>query len=868
MDREILEQIWPIFVAESREQLQEIGAGLLQLESGPGPDGLLKAVKRHAHSLKGSAAAIGLTAVEKLAHAIENVVMRCSPDAGLGPDAVASTLRAISAMEAAFDAGAASGEFTIAGFAEILQDLAERGGTAAAPAVVAIPRPAAAPAPAAPAAAQPGPQGDPLIATLDAMEECLVRLGSPFLEKRSEEVLAALSLVEELEVRGGARVSGFVEPLRGALQSMEHGGPGLPRAAVAAASLLVDLRGALGEPLPAAGEAPAPVAAPPPPPVPAPAPVAAAPAEAPRAAAEDAASEGGGGRLDEAIRVRASAVESLSHQVELLTLAQVRQARRAKAVAQVGETLRSGLGAIEAVVASLKARQDPEAGALEEAAARIRAAAKDALRVAREGVRDATDQQLVARVAREEVRDLRMVPALQVVEPLRRAVKEVAVRCKKEVQMNVVGGDVKADRRVLDDLRAPLTHLVRNAVDHGIEAPDARAAAGKPAGGTVTVRVEPRGTRIAVVVEDDGAGIDVARVKATAVKRGVVSDKDAASMSDKDAVRLLFRSGFSTAASVTSISGRGVGLDVVEDAVSRLQGTVDVDFTPGRGTRFTMEVRAALASTSGALALVGNDVVAFPSEVVARALRLAPEDVGVVAGRTMARVGGEQLPFAWLGQVLGVRQRSAQASKGQPALLVAAGTSRVVLAVDEVLGQQELVVAGLGRVAKLPQYSGATVLDDGRVIPVLNAAELVRIATGAAARDAASPSSGKRRILCADDALTTRAAMKALLEVAGYAVTPAVDGQQAFEMLKANPAVAELVVSDVQMPNCDGLELCRRIRADGELQHLPLILVTSLDAPEDRAAGLDAGADGYLVKREVQAGKLLDLVRQLLPGRA
>jgi two-component system chemotaxis sensor kinase CheA len=325
----------------------------------------------------------------------------------------------------------------------------------------------------------------------------------------------------------------------------------------------------------------------------------------------------------------------------------------------------------------------------------------------------------------------------------------------------------------------------------------------------------------------------------------------------------MFRPGVSTAAEVTEISGRGVGLDVVEDAVNRLQGTIAIDHTPGRGTRFTLEVRAARAATSGALAQLGSEVVAFPSEVVERALRLGRDDVGVVAGRPMARVGGEQLPFAWLGQLLGVRQRP-QAAEGQAAFLVASGLGRVVVGVDEVLGQQELVVSSLGRVAPVAHYAGATVLDDGRIIPVLNAAEILRLA-GATGRDAAA-AAPKQRILVTDDALTTRAAMKALLEVAGYAVVAAADGEQALELLRQHSC--SLVVSDVQMPRCDGLELCRRIRRDPALQHLPVVLVTSLESPEDKAAGLDAGADGYLVKREVDRGRLLDLVGQLLPGRA
>jgi two-component system chemotaxis sensor kinase CheA len=297
--------------------------------------------------------------------------------------------------------------------------------------------------------------------------------------------------------------------------------------------------------------------------------------------------------------------------------------------------------------------------------------------------------------------------------------------------------------------------------------------------------------------------------------------------------------------------------------VVRLGGAVDVSSVPGRATRFDLELPLTLAATAAILFRLGRDLAALSADAVERVLLLGPGDVGTVAGRATVGVGQAQVPFAWLGQLLGLAPGRA-AAKAQPALVLALGAQRAVVAVDEVLGQQEVVVGALGaRAARATHLAGASVLDDGRVVAVLNAAEVLRRVQPAALRAqvASAP-----RIVVADDSLTTRAAMKALLELAGYQVMAAGDGEEAFQLVRDQGAA--LVVSDVQMPRLDGLGLARRLKDDARLRAIPVILVTSLDAPEDRAAGLAAGADGYLVKREVERGRLLELVRQLLPGGA
>jgi two-component system chemotaxis sensor kinase CheA len=383
------------------------------------------------------------------------------------------------------------------------------------------------------------------------------------------------------------------------------------------------------------------------------------------------------------------------------------------------------------------------------------------------------------------------------------------------------------------------------------------------------VRVEQRGTRIALVVEDDGAGLDPTRVRNTAVRRGLLTPEAAARLSEMEAARLVFQPGFSTRDEVTATSGRGVGLDVVQATAVRLQGAVDVTFTPGKGTRFTIDLPLTLAATLGLIVRTGTTVVAVPSDAVARVLRLKPADVGTVAGRVVARVAGQQLAFLSLSEAIGIPRLplALEAGKPQPVLLMAMGSERAVFAIDEIVGQQEIVVRSLGKHLKDTRHlAGAAVLDDGRVIPVLNSLELLR-ASSPMLRTVSSTAEARRlRVLVCDDSLTTRFAMKSLLEIAGYAVVTAGDGEEAWSVMERTRC--HLVVSDWQMPRLDGVGLTRRMKSHPTLHDIPIILVTSLDTPEDRAAGLEAGADGYLVKREVERGRLLELVRQLMPVSA
>jgi two-component system chemotaxis sensor kinase CheA len=565
-----------------------------------------------------------------------------------------------------------------------------------------------------------------------------------------------------------------------------------------------------------------------------------------------------GAREDRTIRVAAGTVEQIGAFVESFALAHAAAERRAQAVAGAGEELQAIGLAIRAALG-----HDPQGAAA--ALDRLLEIARTLARHGAEAQRDALRHQLEAASAREDLRDLRLVPVSLALAPLRRAVRDAAGRLGKDVDLHLEGEDLRLDRRVVEAVKDPLVHLVRNAVDHGIEAADVRAAAGKARAGSVRIRVAPRGHRLSIQVADDGAGLSAERIRRRAVERGLLGAEHAARLPDADVLRLAFTPGFSTAERVTDVSGRGVGLDVVQNAVSRLQGSIDVSSTPGRGATFELDLPLTLSASLAVLVRVENERSAIPAEAVERVLRLPPREIGEVLDRRVVPVGGAQVPFEELGEILRPGGRAAgHDGLPRPALLLRLGGSRLALGVDEVLGEREIVVRGLGRRgARAALLAGAALLDDGAIVSVLNPAMLLGHHRAAPAPRGATATA---RIVVADDSLTTRTAVKTILEIAGYTVVPACDGEDAWSRLARGDV--DLVVSDVQMPRLDGLGLARRIKADPERRRIPVVLVTSLDSAEDRRAGLEAGADGYVVKQEVESGALLALVRALLPGSA
>lgn len=467
----------------------------------------------------------------------------------------------------------------------------------------------------------------------------------------------------------------------------------------------------------------------------------------------------------------------------------------------------------------------------------------------------------------DDVRRTRMVPVAAVFEVFPRMVRDLARASGKEITLRAEGGQTEVDRSVLEQVKDPLTHLLRNCVDHGIEPPEARAGAGKPRHGTICLSAWQRNDMLVVEVADDGAGIDPARVRAAAVQEGLLGAEAAEDLSDREAIGLVFRSGLSTSPLVTDLSGRGVGLDVVRDAVERLHGSIDVHSTAGRGTTFVLSLPLSVSTMHCLLLQAGGQTFALPATLVQRVLRVPAETVGRAEGRAVVRVGDRPVALARLADVLGVEAAADGADPGstRPAAVLSIQGVQVALLVERLAGTHELVVKSLPPpLSRVRHIAGAAVLGTGEVAMILNAADLVASVERGEPHPPATPAhpdSGPATILVAEDSITTRTLEKNVLEAAGYRVEAAADGLAAWSLLRSSDC--DLVVADIEMPGMDGFELTAKIRADPRLADLPVVLVTSRDSREDHERGALVGADAYIVKGGFDQSRLIDTIRRL-----
>lgn len=469
----------------------------------------------------------------------------------------------------------------------------------------------------------------------------------------------------------------------------------------------------------------------------------------------------------------------------------------------------------------------------------------------------------------QEVRDARMVPAESVFAGFRKMVRDIARESGRQVEVQVAGLEVEADRMVLQGLKDPVMHLLRNALAHGVETPAERVAAGKDATALVGLSFTVSDGRLVLNVEDDGRGLDFDAIRAKAMDLGLFTAEEAAELSRQTLVDLIFDPGFSTNRSVNDLSGRGMGLSVVREAVTMMNGTVEVLPRDPAGTRFRISL--PLSVSTQRLFLVGcqGHTYALPTEGIDRLHRVPAEAVKTVEGKSVVYLGNQQLPLLSLAHLLALGETAVKVSRNVvPLMVLKNGDRRVGVAVDEFLSIREALVKDIGIPAAMgTMVAGGMLLEDGDVALVLNPFEIVETfrKSGSIRVLTTVEKPAERRvpvILVVDDSLTTRTLEKSILEAHGYVVRLAVDGIEALAKLRAEHV--DLVISDIQMPRLDGFGLLQAIKGDQALKKLPVILVTSLEAREDRERGLALGADAYVVKRKFDQKELLETIGQIL----
>lgn len=477
----------------------------------------------------------------------------------------------------------------------------------------------------------------------------------------------------------------------------------------------------------------------------------------------------------------------------------------------------------------------------------------------------------------QSTKALLMFPFSSITEGLSRLVRDLAREQHKEVVLRLTGETQELDRRILQSLKSPLIHLVRNCIDHGIETPTERQAVGKPAQAHIDIHVSSIGNgKVKILVHDDGRGIDAAKVIASAIREGILGEEEARTMGEKEARSLIFRSGVSSAATITTISGRGLGMAIVAEQVENLGGSIQVDSQAGSGARFELVIPTALASFRGIQVQVGERFFALPTLGVRKVGLVAESDIKTVGNRETVVVDGQTIGLVSLAAILGLPKGISSVGGKRTIMVLGSGVECVAFELDKVIGEDDMLVKGLGsQLVRVRNISGATVLGNGTVVPILNVPDLLIASSqdhqhhqhhqhqpvhmGAESRTAEPMA---RRVLVVDDSITSRTLLKNVLESYGYAVATASDGANAMAMLQTE--AFDLVSSDVEMPNMDGFELTARIRADARLSRIPVVLVTSLESASDKQKGIEAGADAYIVKSSFDQSNLLAIISKLI----
>lgn len=485
----------------------------------------------------------------------------------------------------------------------------------------------------------------------------------------------------------------------------------------------------------------------------------------------------------------------------------------------------------------------------------------------------------------DEMKKILMLPFSSLSDLFPKFVREISREMGKEAEMTVKGAEIEVDRRILEEMKAPLMHMVRNCLDHGIEKLEERKRKNKPVKGKILLAVTSKnGNKLEIVLSDDGAGIEPTQLKNAVLRSGLLSREEIERLGEREVLSLIFRSGLTTSPMITDISGRGLGLAIVREKVEKLNGRVEVESRPDEGTLFRMVIPLTLATFRGIFFRVGERPFILPTSNVERAVRMKKEAIKTVENRETVLLDGQVLSLIRMGDVLGIKSavedrgsessRSLNTDPRDPTpdsflsvVVLGSAEKRMAFQVDTVLQEREVLVKPLGnQLSRVRNIAGATVLEGGVVVPILNVIDIMKSAVKVTGTPAGLQKdiSGKKRkaILVVEDSITARTLLKNILNTAGYDVKTSVDGVDAVSALRTQ--TFDLVVSDVQMPRMDGFDLVENIRRDKNLSDLPVVLVTGLESSEDRRRGIEVGANAYIVKSSFDQSNLLEVIGRLI----
>ncbi len=512
-------------------------------------------------------------------------------------------------------------------------------------------------------------------------------------------------------------------------------------------------------------------------------------------------------------------------------------------------------------------KKDTEAEAIHD---RIRGLRIQLAQITKTFSRDERQFSKLIQNSQEALRKIRLAPVSTIFVMIRRQVREICRLTNKRVELFLDGGEYAVDRTVLEAIEDPLIHLLRNAVDHGIEHPEQRIKAGKSEKGRISVVARHIGDAVELSISDDGQGIDPEKVRAALKKKKRMKEHEVESMSKDELFDYLFESGVSTQSDVSKISGRGVGLDVVKYTMERLGGEVRLNSQMGRGTEFNLRLPLSMSTLRCLLFKVSGRIMAIPASNIEKVILGTDSETKQIGGGDVITFKGVNIPMGSLSDLLHLSATDmSQKTENRIIVIISFGERRFSFQVDDIIEYAQIILRPLGDLLERVSYiSGITLLGTGELALVLNPSDLVRAAGSTYSKrtmslsDNLDETSTSARILVVDDSMATRTLEKTLLESAGYTVLTASDGYKALDVI--NTDKIDIVITDIQMPNMNGLELTRTLKTQYRFLQLPVVLVSSLGSDEDKARGLDIGADAYIVKRELSQKELVDTIEQLL----
>ena len=498
----------------------------------------------------------------------------------------------------------------------------------------------------------------------------------------------------------------------------------------------------------------------------------------------------------------------------------------------------------------------------------------------------ATHRKLLIDRLQEDIRSIRLIPISVVFDSFPRAVRDMGKEYGKNIKLDISGGEVKLDKSIIETIRDPLMHLVRNAVDHGIEDTGDRMRRAKPRTGHINLSAYHRGSKVVIEISDDGAGINLEKVKQSALQKGYIEESRLKTMDEQSAVQLIFLPGISTSPIITDVSGRGVGMDVVMENIGRkLKGMIDVQTEPGKGTTISLVVPITLAVMQVLVVRVGQGMFAIPTETIKKNVRLTRDQIRSVEGKQAVIDDEGIVPLVKLGDILGFHEISPENDgdnspphKGTQDNIISAfilehAQRRIAFCVDDFVSEEEVVIKSLGSYLKKARYTaGATILGTGEVVAILHTADLLNSAGDklAGAAPVQLPEIDREEsekliaasILVVDDSLTTRELERSILEASGYDVHVAVDGLDGLN--KISKRKFDLIISDVEMPRMNGFQMVETLKQNDHSKDIPVIMVTALQKDEEKRRGMEVGASAYIVKSSFDQSNLLETIQTLI----